>query len=86
MATTVKQLIEHLKTLPEDLEVILSKDSEGNGYHPIDLGFGVMLASMTPDQGYQIEEVGIYELTLELQKEGFSEEDVYEQKVVLISP
>lgn len=85
MAITVKQLIEHLKTLPEDLEVIMSKDSEGNGYHPVDLG-GVILASMEPDQEYWIEEVGIYELTLELQKEGFSEEDVYEQKVVLISP
>lgn len=31
----VKELVEFLKDLPEDMEVILSKDSEGNGYSPL---------------------------------------------------
>lgn len=31
----VKELIELLKTLPEDHEVILSKDGEGNSYSPL---------------------------------------------------
>lgn len=32
---TIKELIEKLKDLPQDLPVIMSKDSEGNGYSPI---------------------------------------------------
>lgn len=83
--TTVKQLIELLKTFPEDLEVIMAKDSEGNEHHRVDLD-GVLLASMEPTHEYYIEEVGLYELTPELEKQGFGEEDVYEQKIVLISP
>lgn len=31
----VIELIELLKTLPEDTQVILSKDSEGNSYSPL---------------------------------------------------
>lgn len=30
----VKDLIEQLQTLPPDVEVVLSKDSEGNGFSP----------------------------------------------------
>jgi len=33
---TVKELKEELKNLPDDMEVILQKDSEGNGYSPLD--------------------------------------------------
>lgn len=31
---TVKELIEELQSLPAEAEVILQKDSEGNGYSP----------------------------------------------------
>ncbi len=32
---TVKELIEELRTMPQDAQVILQKDSEGNGYSPL---------------------------------------------------
>lgn len=32
----VKDLKELIKNLPDDMEVILQKDSEGNGYSPLD--------------------------------------------------
>ena len=33
---TVKELIETLKDLPQDLQVVMSKDGEGNNYSPLD--------------------------------------------------
>lgn len=33
---TVSELIEQLKTMPQDAKVILQKDAEGNGYRPLD--------------------------------------------------
>ena len=32
---TVKELKEEIENLPDDMEVILQKDSEGNGYSPL---------------------------------------------------
>ncbi len=32
---TIKELIEILKGLPQDLPIILQKDAEGNGYSPL---------------------------------------------------
>ena len=32
---TVKELIEELRTMPQDAQVILQKDTEGNGYSPL---------------------------------------------------
>lgn len=32
---TVKELKKELENLPDDMEVILQKDSEGNGYSPL---------------------------------------------------
>lgn len=32
----VRKLIEQLEKLPGDMEIILQKDSEGNGYSPLD--------------------------------------------------
>ncbi len=32
----VKELIKHLGTFPQDAEVLISKDSEGNIYHELD--------------------------------------------------
>jgi len=31
----VSELIERLKSMPQDVEVILQKDAEGNGYSPL---------------------------------------------------
>ena len=36
----VKELIELLKTLPEEAEVIMAKDPEGNGYSPLSSVYG----------------------------------------------
>jgi hypothetical protein len=38
---TVKELIDLLSGLPEDYQVILSKDGEGNDYSPATLDFGI---------------------------------------------
>lgn len=35
MAMTVKQLKEAIANLPDDMEVIMQRDSEGNGYSPL---------------------------------------------------
>lgn len=35
MSMTVKELREALAELPDDMPVILQKDSEGNGYSPL---------------------------------------------------
>lgn len=35
MAATVKELIEELKKLPPNAQVILQKDGEGNGFSPL---------------------------------------------------
>lgn len=32
---TVKELKESIENLPDDMEIILQKDSEGNGYSPL---------------------------------------------------
>jgi hypothetical protein len=42
----VKDLIELLQTLPQDYEVIMSKDSEGNHYSPF---HSFVLAQYIPD-------------------------------------
>lgn len=34
---TVRELIEKLEELPQDLPVVMSSDSEGNGYSPLSL-------------------------------------------------
>lgn len=33
---TIKQLKERIKNLPDEMEVIMQKDPEGNGYSPAD--------------------------------------------------
>ena len=35
----VHQLITHLKTLPQDVEIVMSCDAEGNHYHDVDTVF-----------------------------------------------
>jgi hypothetical protein len=40
---TVKELIEMLKDLPQDHQVIMSKDSEGNGFSPMAESFSRLM-------------------------------------------
>ena len=37
----VRELIEELKQLPQDVEVILSRDEEGNGFNPFSGDFSI---------------------------------------------
>ena len=49
MAMLVKDLIEALKEMPPDAEVVLQKDAEGNGYSPLEAvdGDAVYIAETT---------------------------------------
>lgn len=78
---TVKELIELLKKEDPDRVVIMSIDPEGNGF-----GYLHELATCAWDP--ENREVGLEELTPELKKAGYSEEDVFEggQKALCLWP
>lgn len=76
----VKELIELLQKENQDREVIMSKDAEGNNFSPFcKLETGTYVAETTW-YGY----VSIEELTPELRKKGFTEEDVHEGVPALV--
>lgn len=80
----VKDLIEQLKLHnPEDI-VIMSSDSEGNSYSPLS---SIYTGSYKAENSWR-GEVGISELTPELIKIGFTEEDILEDSVpcVILGP
>jgi hypothetical protein len=73
----VRELIELLTELgPETLEreVILSIDSEGNGFKPMSSYSFAAYDAECDDSWYG--EIGIEELTPELEAEGYSEDDL----------
>ena len=74
---TVKQLIQELKKLPEDAVVLLSKDSEGNGYSD-DVFIQVDPGLSYVKYGRDIE-LGYSKLTEQLERLGYTEEDVLEE-------
>lgn len=70
---TVAELILELQKLDQSRIVILQKDSEGNGYSPL---AGVDdNAAYDEINGYS-GDVGILQLTPELRKQGFTDEDM----------
>lgn len=81
----VKELKELLDKFDDELEVLIQKDEEGNGYclvQGLDVG-GVERLS------YNIEEVKVLELTKDMKRKGFTEEDVAGEdwvKVLVIYP
>ena len=80
----VKDLIKQLEELPQDMVILLAKDDEGNGYRKL-YGECTDVASYVDDTSCSnIYEVGISELTEEDIKDGYTEEDVYEDKCVVI--
>ena len=80
----VKDLIKQLEELPQDMVILLAKDDEGNGYRKLS-GECAYEASYDDDTSYSlVDEVGITELTDEDIKDGYTEEDVYEDKCVVI--
>ena len=73
----VKELIEKLQAVDPDLLVVMSSDAEGNGFHPLE-------DALTG--GYADGEVGLLELTDELKKAGYSEEDVRGEPAMVLWP
>jgi hypothetical protein len=65
----VRELIKLLRTLNQDAVVVLSTDEEGNGFGPLE-DYSVM--KYDPET----RECGFAELTPELKKVGYSEEDL----------
>jgi hypothetical protein len=72
---TIRELIEELKTYPQDSVVVMSEDGEGNGYSPLS-GFsdGVYVPESTWNGDYHVGRA----LTKELEEAGYTEEDVYD--------
>ena len=78
---TVKELIEVLQKLPQDVPVFTSIDSEGNGYRPV-YDTWVGLEAYEDEDGEIV--VSISELTPELEKQGYTDEDVRSNPCVII--
>jgi len=77
---TVKELIEQLSEMDPDRIVIVSKDSEGNGYSPLcDVATAVYIAETTWSG-----EIGLEELTEEDIQQGYDEEDVKEGEPAVV--
>ena len=69
----VKELIEELKKVDPEREVIMAKDDEGNGFSPLaDFSQDLYVPHSTWSG-----EIHIEELTEELKKYGYTEEDMY---------
>ena len=81
---TIKELIEELQEHPEDLQVLLSSDSEGNSFRKLEIG-GISHASASDIESFDID-VGIPKLTLELQQQGYTTDDVYDNQVIVLYP
>jgi hypothetical protein len=73
---TVAQLKAELKSLPDDLLVVMSRDSEGNGFSP--------LSDVADNARYEQEnawsgEIRLKELTPDLKERGYTEDDVADE-------
>lgn len=68
---TVKELIETLQELPQDAIVVMSRDSEGNGFS--------LLSDIESNCMFFEGEIKLAELTPELRSQGYEEEDVGEE-------
>ena len=83
--TTVKELIEKLQTLPQDLIVLKANDSEGNGYEYIETNYIDTAGFNKADKNYDLE-VGVSDkLTPKLEEQGYTEEDIKEFPCVVIA-
>jgi hypothetical protein len=81
---TVKELIEQLQQCDPDDLVVMSKDSEGNGFSKLsDIAFGNDRYS----GGYS-GEIGLDHLTEELEQRGYTEDDVMSdgEKCIVLWP
>ena len=83
---TIGKLKKRIKDLPDDLEVILQKDSEGNGYENAS---GVDSDCIVVGDGWDIQ---VYDTTWSYSDAGFDDEEDWEEfkkegkRVALIFP
>lgn len=63
----VKQLIKRLEKFDPDMLVVMSTDSEGNGFDTL---------TSIETHSYKDGEIGLLELTPELKERGYTNEDV----------
>lgn len=68
-----KELIELLQRVDPETEIVVSRDSEGNGYNKLG-SVNVDEYAFRPD-GHEVE-IGLRTLTKELERQGYSDEDV----------
>ena len=78
----VSRLKELLAQCNDNDDIIMSSDSEGNSFHPLSEE-GVSIGVYAWD-GECYAEIGLRELTPELEKEGYSEDDVIEDGIPCI--
>jgi len=78
----VSRLKELLAQCNDNDDIIMSSDSEGNSFHPLSEE-GVSIGVYAWDGEYYAE-IGLRELTPELEKEGYSEDDVIEDGIPCI--
>jgi hypothetical protein len=71
----VKELIKRLSKFPQDAEVILSKDEEGNSFSPLAKAQGKKMIYIRSSSYAGI--VRLSNLTKALVRQGYEEEDVY---------
>jgi len=75
----VKKLIELLQAEDPEREVIMSRDSEGNSYSPLDELSTCSYRTLTGEMGLELSD-----LTSEARSQGYSEEDVPDDGVPTI--
>lgn len=71
----IKDLKKALEGIDEETLVVLSRDEEGNGY-------GVL--SVVNQNTYKDGEIGFAKLTPELEKQGYTEEDLLEGELAVV--
>ena len=76
---TAKELIAKLQAVDPDTPIVVSRDEEGNGFSPL---HEIEMGAYDEESG----ECGILELTDELKKLGFTEEDVRGKPALIIWP
>lgn len=68
---TVKELKILLDSAPDDMQVVVSSDEEGNYYSPLEACDDETFSYITEDNT-----IGIRKLTKDLKREGYSEKDL----------
>lgn len=77
MTITVKELIELLQGFDQSAIVVMAKDSEGNSYSPLEGAYDN--TTYVPDSTWS-GQTYITNLTPELEEQGFSDEDLYDDE------